>query len=90
MPNTSRSAETCPAPKEIWTLCRVPREAICYLRYTLESYEGLCIPTTVPGRGGLVRLLTEEHLVADLDLVLDGLAQELPLEILGRGEGDLP
>ena len=75
-----------PPLREVWTLCRVPREAICYLRYTLEAYEGLCIPTTVPGRGGLVRLLTEARLTPELDRVLAGLAEEIPLEILGRGE----
>lgn len=88
MPTPAATSSPAAPPREIWTLCRVPREAICYLRYTLEAYEGLCIPTTVPGRGGLVRLLTEQSRLADLDRVLDGLARELPLEILGRGEGD--
>jgi hypothetical protein len=78
---------TQPPPEEIWVLCRVPRAEICYLRYTLEAYEGLCVSTTVPGRGGLVRVYTDKGLREDLDRVLDALASELELEIIERGEG---
>lgn len=75
-----------PAP-EVWALCRVPREHLCYLRYTLEAYEGLCLPTTLPGREGLVRLLTTAEQRDDLAAVLDALAAEFPLQVERWGEG---
>jgi hypothetical protein len=76
--------------KEAWALCRVPRERICRLRYTLEAYEGLCLSTTLPGRGGLVLVRTSPGLKEELRQTLAGLAEELPFEILRWGEGDAP
>ena len=74
---------------EVWFLCRAPREEICHLRYTLEAYEGLCVSTTIPGRGGLVRIFTSAEQADDLEKVLNGMAGEMPLEIIERGEGTI-
>lgn len=78
---------TPPEPKEIWALCRVDRADIFHVRYTLEAYEGVGIPTTLPGGGGLVRIITEERLRGELTRVLEGLGREIGLEILEWGEG---
>jgi len=72
---------------EIWALCRVPKTEIYHLRYTLEAYEGLCVPTTLPGGGGFVRLLSSGGLRAELGAVLEALAGEIGLEVLEWGEG---
>jgi hypothetical protein len=76
-----------PDQLDVWVLCRVPRREVCYLRYTLEAYEGLCVPTTLPGRGGVVRLLTSAGLRAELQETLEALAAEMELEILEWGVG---
>ncbi len=73
--------------REVWALCRVPRAEVCYLRYTLESYEGLCIPTTLPGGEGLVRLLTSEGKRSALAEALSSLSRELTLEVVEWGWG---
>lgn len=75
---------------EAWALCRLPRDRICHLRYTLDAYEGLCLSTTLPGRSGTVLVRTSTQLKDELARTLDALALELPLEIVGWGEGALP
>ncbi|MBI5443134.1 MAG: DUF4911 domain-containing protein [Deltaproteobacteria bacterium] len=74
-------------PRETWALCRVPKADICYFRYTLEAYEGLCVATTMPGAGGVVRLLTSAELRPALEACLEALAGELELEVLEWREG---
>jgi hypothetical protein len=76
--------------KEVWALCRVPRERLFYLRYTLEAYEGLCLATTLPGRGGYVVTRTSPELRDELGRTLQALAEEMPLEVLRWGEGEPP
>jgi len=78
------SDTTCP---EAWVLLRVDKPGIYFLRYTMEAYEGLCIPTTLPGGEGLVRLTTSLALRPELEAALEGLGREMPLEIIGWGEG---
>jgi hypothetical protein len=68
-------------------LCRVPKAEVCYLRYTLEAYEGLCVPTTLPGGGGRVRLTTSSGQRAELEGVLRGLAAEIPMVVEEWGVG---
>ena len=75
---------------EVWALCRLPRERICHLRYTLEAYEGLCLSTTPPGRSGTVLVRTSPALKDELAQTLAALALELPLELVSWGEGELP
>ena len=77
---------------EIYALCRVPKAEICFVRYTLEAYEGLCVPTTLPGGGGRLRLLTSAGQRVELEAVLRALAEEVSLvvESWSEGAGDLP
>lgn len=76
--------------KEVWALCRVPRDRICHLRYTLEAYEGLCLSTTLPGRGGAVLVRTSPDLREELKRTLVALTEEIPFEVERWGEGELP
>lgn len=73
---------------DAWVLLRVPKADICILRYTLEAYEGLCVPTTLPGGGGLVRLTTSASLLPDLLEAVAGLGREIPIEVLDKGLGE--
>ena len=72
--------------KEVWALCRLSRPDIFILRYTLEAHEGLCTCSTLPGGEGLVRIYTEQRLRPLLEQVLEGLCQELSMEVLEWGE----
>ncbi|MHB8764311.1 MAG: DUF4911 domain-containing protein [Deferrisomatales bacterium] len=82
-------------PAEVQAICRLARSDLVYLRHTLEAYDGLCIPTTPPGRTGEVRLLTTADRREELAAVLQALAAEFPLQIeaweVGTpGEEELP
>lgn len=76
------------ADTDAWILLRVAKPDICLLRYTLEAYEGLCVPTTLPGGGGLVRLTTSLSLLQELLNAVEGLSREIDLEIIERGVGE--
>lgn len=80
-------------PAEVQATCRLARSDLVYLRHTLEAYDGLCIPTTPPGRSGLVRLLTTADRRQELETVLQALAAEFPLQVEGwevAGPGSRP
>lgn len=66
---------------EVQVICRVPRSELCYFRYTLESYEGVCLATTLPGREGRVLLSSSAGLRPALADLLEAVSRELPLEI---------
>jgi len=72
--------------REIWALCRVPRDGIFHLRYSIEAYEGLAVTTTLPGGEGLVQVYTEAALRPLLERVLAGIAEEMELEVVEWGE----
>ncbi|TLN00739.1 DUF4911 domain-containing protein [bacterium] len=72
-------------PVEIWVLCKVEKPLIFFLRYTLESHEGLAVPTTLPGGEGLVRIYTEEGRRKELEELLEALKKEIGLDILEWG-----
>ncbi len=72
-------------PREIWALCRVARDEIVHLRYSIEAYEGLAVTTTLPGGEGLVRIYTEERLRGLLERVLRSLSEEMKLEVMEWG-----
>lgn len=76
-----------PETSEVWALCRIARDRLFRLRYTLEAYEGLCVATTAPGRGGLVWLRTSPSLRRELESVLAALAEEIGVEVVTWGEG---
>lgn len=78
-----------PDTEEVWALCRVPRDRICLLRYTLEAYEGLCLATTAAGRAGLVWARTSPALRPELELTLAALGREIGVEVLEWGSGPL-
>ncbi|NOY44697.1 MAG: DUF4911 domain-containing protein [Deltaproteobacteria bacterium] len=75
-------------PREIWVECRVPHAHIYFVRYTLDAYDGLCLASTVEDPSGRVRLLSTEDRADELDRVLEALAEEVPLRVVGRGTLD--
>jgi len=55
------------------------------MRYNLEAYEGVGIPTTLPGREGLVKVITTEEQRKELEEILNSFADEISLEIIEWG-----
>jgi len=63
----------------ILTSVRVGREHIGYLKWLLESHDGLATPTTRDGEPDVVDLMVPSDFARDLDDLLDALADEIPI-----------
>lgn len=74
-------SDTTDGTCELQVICTVSTPELCYFRHTLEAYEGLCVPTTLPGGQGRVRLATSAAQRARLATVLAALATEIPLQV---------
>jgi hypothetical protein len=59
---------------------RVNREDIAYLKFVLESYEGLGVLRTVDPRSGIVEVMVPPGLEEDMEMVLEGLRDEISIE----------
>jgi hypothetical protein len=59
---------------------RVNREDIAYLKFVLESYEGLGVLRTVDPRSGIVEVMVPPGLEKDMEMVLEGLRDEISIE----------
>lgn len=56
---------------------RMSRSDIAYLRFTLESYDGLAFQRTLDSAAGLVEVLWPTERTADVDALLAALSGEL-------------
>ena len=61
---------------------RIEKKSISYLKWLLESHDGLATPTTRPGAPDVVDLQVSPDLVEELDALLAALAEEVALEPL--------
>ena len=59
---------------------RVNREHISYLKWLLESHDGLATPTTRDGTPDVVDLLVAPDFVDETEALLDALVEEIGLE----------
>jgi len=59
---------------------RTPRQHIAYLRFVLESYDGLAFIRTLDSRQALVEIAYPPSRRLDAEALLSALAQELSLE----------
>ncbi len=59
---------------------KVNREDIAYLKFVLESYEGLGVLRTVDPRSGIVEVMVPPGLEEDMEMVLEGLRDEISIE----------
>ena len=59
---------------------RVDRAHISYLKWLLESHDGLATPTTREGTADVVDLLVAPDLAEELEALLDALVEEIGLE----------
>ena len=56
---------------------RMPKAEIAYLRYTLESYDGLAYQRTLDSASGLVEILWPRERSEDVEALLAALSEEL-------------
>jgi hypothetical protein len=59
---------------------RIRRRDIAYLKFILESYEGLGVLRTIDPREGIVEVMVPPGLEKDMEMVLEGLGNEIPIE----------
>ena len=59
---------------------RIRRKDIAYLKFILESYEGLGVLRTIDPRGGIVEVMVPPGMEKDMEMVLEGLGDEIPME----------
>lgn len=58
----------------------LPRTGIGYLRFILESYDGLAFARTLDRQDGLVEIAFPVSRKADVDALLEALAKEVSLQ----------
>jgi len=76
----SASMTTPPNRGMLLRSVRVNREHISYLKWLLESHDGLATPTTRDGTPDIVDLLVAPDFEAELEALLDALVEEIGLE----------
>ncbi len=59
---------------------KVNREDIAYMKFILESYEGLGVLRTVDPQSGTVEVMVPPGLEQDMEMVLEGLRDEISIE----------
>jgi hypothetical protein len=59
---------------------RVNRADIAYMKFVLESYEGLGVLRTVDPWSGIVEVMVPPGLEEDMDMVIEGLQDEISIE----------
>ena len=61
---------------------RVDKNNIGYIRWLLESHDGMATPTTREGEGDILDLLIAPDFEEDFDAFLVALAEEIPVELV--------
>ena len=59
---------------------RIRRRDIAYMKFILESYEGLGVMRTIDPREAIVEVMVPPGLKKDMEMVLEGLGSEIPME----------
>ena len=60
--------------------CRIDRRETCFLRFTLESYEGIAVMTTIDPEAGLVEFYIPPGREAELETILEDLKKDIMIE----------
>jgi hypothetical protein len=63
---------------------RVRREDIAYLKFIIESYEGMAVLRTCDPREAVVELMVAPGWEKDAEEVINGLRKEIPIEPMSR------
>jgi hypothetical protein len=62
---------------------RIRRKDIAYFKFIIESYEGMAVVRTKDPYEAIVELMIAPGWERDVDVVLEGLRQEIPIEPAG-------
>ena len=62
---------------------RIRRKDIAYFKFIIESYEGMAVVRTKDPYEAIVELMIAPGWERDVDVVLGGLRQEIPIEPAG-------
>ena len=65
---------------------RLLRKDIAYFKFIVESYEGMAVVRTKDPREAIVELMVAPGWEKDVDEVIEGLQQEIPIEPLPSPE----
>ena len=69
---------------------RIRREDIAYFKFIIESYEGMAVVRTKDPHEAIVELMIAPGWERDVDLVLEGLRQEMPIQPISEPAPLLP
>jgi len=61
---------------------RVRRQDIAYLKFIIESYEGMAVIRTKDAREAVVELMIAPGWEKDIEEILEGLSKEIRIEAL--------
>ena len=59
---------------------KINRRDIAYMKFILESYEGLGVLRTIDARSGIVEVMVPPGLEKDMEMVLEGLGDEISID----------
>lgn len=77
---------SCPDANMLLRSVRVDRRHIGYVKWLLESHDGMATPTTRPGSDDILDLLVAPDFEAEFDEFLTALEAELGLEFVALPE----
>ena len=68
-------------------MLRVPRWAICYIRYTVESYDGMAVVSTLAPKQGILHIQVAPGCEDILDDLIAYLSEneKIPIHKIGGG-----
>jgi len=67
---------------------QMPPSEIAYFGFVVHAYEGLAVVRTLDARVGLVEILVAPDLEEELNALLKGLSQEIPLREVSPQEAE--
>jgi hypothetical protein len=59
---------------------KISRRDIAYLKFILESYEGIGVLRTIDPRAGIVEVMVPPGLEREMEMVLEGLRDEISMK----------
>jgi hypothetical protein len=69
---------------------RLHRKDIAYFKFIIESYEGMAVVRTEDPHVAIVELMVAPGWEKDVEEVLKGLREEIPIEDLSKSKGQNP
>lgn len=71
---------------DLWYF-QLPHEKIVELIWIIEGYEGLAVPRVLNKERGIVELLIAPDFQHELEMVIEGLADDFPIQRIPKPDG---